>query len=129
MDKLARMEARREELIRGLAAIRRMRRGSVVEQYYEVRHRDGTMARQGPYYLYSYKEGGKTVSRRLSGAEEAGRYREEIEQFRRFERLSAELVEVCQGLSDLAEAADGPSGREKKLRTRSMKKRPARSAG
>jgi len=130
MDKITAMEAKREELIQGLAGIKRMRRGSVVEQYYEVEHRDGTVARQGPYYLYSYKEGGKTVSRRLSGPPEAQRYREEIAQFRQFERLSAELVEVGQRLCEVAaEAEDAGGVREKKLRKRSRKRRPKRSVG
>jgi len=130
MDQITEMEAKREQLLRGLAAIKRMRRGSVVEQYYEVKRRDGTVARQGPYYLYSYKEGGKTVSRRLSGPEESRRYREEIARFREFERLSAELVEVGQRLCEVGPAAEAASGeREKKLRKRSRKRRPKRSGG
>jgi hypothetical protein len=127
MDKLEAMEARRKAIIKELAAITRMRRGSVVEQYYEVKRRDGTVARQGPYYLYSYKEGGKTVSRRLTGPGEAERCREEIGQFRRFERLSAELIEVSQGLCDLTPAAAVPDDPKKKLRRPSGKKRSGRS--
>jgi len=131
MDKMTAMEAKREQLLQGLAAIKRMRRGSVVEQYYEVKRRDGTVARQGPYDLYSYKKaGGKTVSRRLSGPEEARRYREEIARFREFERLSAELVEVGQRLCEVGPAAEAASGeREKKLRKRSRKRRPKSSGG
>lgn len=127
MDTLEAMEERRAAIVKELAAIMRMRRGSVVEQYYEVKRRDGTVARQGPYFLYSYKEGGKTVSRRLSGPGEAERYREEIERFRRFESLSAELVEVSQGLCDLAAADEAADDPKKKWRTPSVKKRSKRS--
>lgn len=127
MNKIEAMEAKREELLQGLAAIKLMRRGSVVEQYYEVKRRDGTVARQGPYYLYCYKERGKTVSRRLTGPEEAERYREEIEQFRHFERLSAALVEVSQCLCEAAAATARAGEQEKELRTRSRPRRPRRS--
>lgn len=129
MNKIEVMEAKREELLQGLRAIKLMRRGSVVEQYYEVKHRDGKVVRQGPYYLYSYKDGGKTVSRRLRGPEEAKRYREEIEQFREFERLSAALAEVNQRLCEAAATEEALGDQKKKLRKRSRPRRPARSVG
>jgi len=52
------------------------------------------MRRHGPYYQLSWKEAGKTVSRRLS-AEEAQLYREWISNRRRLESV----VKQMQGLS------------------------------
>jgi len=121
MDPLDGEMAKRKQIITQLTKIKGMRRGSVVEQYYEVQHQDGNLARQGPYFLYSYKEKGRTISRRLSGPEEARRYREEIEAFRVFEQLTQQLVETSQRLCDLqaqtGREAEG-AGVKKKLRRR-----------
>ena len=56
---------------------------------------------RGPYPLYTYKEKGKTLSRRITNPEELGRYREQIDAFRRFQTLVSELVRVGQRISDL----------------------------
>ena len=102
----------------------------MVEQYYEVKHKDGSMVRQGPYFLYSYKDKGKTISRRLSGPGEAQRYREEIEEFRRFEQLSSQLIELSHRICDLkAQARGSPEEEspEKKFRRRSRRRSSGRS--
>lgn len=130
MDKLKEAQAKRKELLNEIGELGEMRRGSVVEQYYEVTNQGGEVVRQGPYFLYSYKDQGKTVSRRLSGPGEAQRVREEIEEFRRFEQLSAQLVEISQRICDLkavADAAADEGSPEKKLRRRSGRRFSGRS--
>ena len=131
MDNLKTKEEEKKELTEQILNLKDMRRGSVTEQYYEVKHKDGTVIRQGPYFLYSYKEKGKTISRRLSGPGEAERFREEIEVFRRFEQLSARLVEVSHGLCDLkTRAGKAPAKPEdkKKLRRRSSRRSSGKSS-
>ena len=63
MNELKSEQERRKEIMNQIKKIKDMRRGSVVEQYYEVKHKDGSLVRQGPYFLYSYKDKGKTPGR------------------------------------------------------------------
>ena len=98
---LARVRKRRRELLEQLARIEQMRRGSLCSQLFEATRKDGTKVYRGPYPLYTYKEKGKTVSRRITNPEEIGRYREQIDAFRRFQTLACELVRVGERISDL----------------------------
>jgi hypothetical protein len=130
MDKLKSEQNRRKLILEQIEAIKDMRRGSVTEQYYEVRRPDGSTRRQGPYFLYSYKDKGRTVSRRLSGRTEVQRIREEIAQLRRFKELSAQLLEVSQRICDLKAHTGRVSDeelQEKKFLKRSRRRFSGRS--
>lgn len=64
--------------------------------------------RHGPYWQLSWKEGGKTVSRRLS-AEHAALYQEWIANRRRLEALVNDLHDVSRSVRhDLLDAAADP---------------------
>lgn len=102
------LEAKRQEILQQMSAITRMRRGTVNEQYLEVREKDGSAVRRGPYFLYSRTEKGKSFSQRVT-LEEVDRYREETDNCRRFKELSGRCVMICEAL---AEADEG--SREKK---------------
>jgi len=128
MDTVESLTEKRARLLEEIKRLGGMRRGSVTEQYYAVRHRDGSQVRQGPYFLYSYKAQGRTISRRLPDAGVAHRYREEIAAFRRFEELSAELVTVSQQICDLQTRAEAATP-EKKPRSASWRKSGGRSRG
>src|SRR5271169_2884891 len=108
MDHKDSLEAQRQEILRQMSAITRMRRGTVNEQYFEVLQKDGSVARRGPYFLYSRTEKGKPFSQRVT-PEEANRYREETDNCRRFKDLSGRCVMICE---ELVEADD--DSREKK---------------
>jgi hypothetical protein len=114
MDQENTLETTRQEILQQMAAITRMRRGTVNEQYFDVRQKDGSVVRHGPYFLYSRTEKGKSFSARIS-PEEVERYREETENCRRFKELSNRCVVICEGLAEAAE-----EGLEKK---RSKRKR------
>lgn len=101
MDTLEELKHRRERVLEELGGLDEIRRGSVVEQFVEATRKDGTSIRRGPYFLHTYKEKGKTISRRLRDAEEANLYRRQIRSFRRFQELSGELREIGERLSDL----------------------------
>lgn len=60
----------------------------------------------GPYYQLSWKQEGKTVSRRLS-AEEADIYREWIDNRRTLESVVAEMREISRDASESLLAAAG----------------------
>lgn len=92
-------------LLKQIAALGPMRRGSITEQFVETVDKTGKKARRGPYTLYSFKEKGKTVSRRIGKkSQDQALYREQIQAFRQYQRLTGELVEVSQRLADLSVA-------------------------
>lgn len=94
---------KRKVIIEELVSLDRMRRGSIVEQYVETKNKKGEIVRRGPYPLYTYKERGKTVSRRLKNPQEVKVYRRQIETFRRFEALTSELRKIGEALCKQAE--------------------------
>ena len=100
MTHLETLRTRRKEILKELAMLEQMRRGSVVEQFVETVKKDGTKTRRGPYALYSYKEKKKTVSRRLTDPKLAGFYRKQIQAFRRFQELASELTSLSEKISD-----------------------------
>lgn len=100
MDHRDTLEAERKGIIQQMAAITRMRRGTVNEQFFEVRQKDGSVMQHGPYFLYSRTEKGKSFSKRI-GAEEVERYREETGNCRRFKELSHRYVLLCEELTEL----------------------------
>lgn len=114
MDHTDMLEAKRREILEEMTAVTRMRRGTVNEQYFEVRQKDGSAVRHGPYYLYSRTEKGKSFSRRID-PHEVERYKVETENCKRFKELSNRCVMICE---ELAEA----EGLEKKRPRRSRRR-------
>ena len=110
MDRLDLLQKTKAELLHRIASLDDMRRGSVVPQFYSGKLKDGTKVKRGPYLLYSYKDAGRTVSRRLPDAETAQQYEDQIEQLRQFSRLCAELVEVSHEICDLKMRTSEPKG-------------------
>jgi len=120
------LAARRRVVLGELASLAEVRRGSVVEQYVEAVGADGQRRRRGPYPLYTRKDKRqKTVARRLKSAAEVTAYRRQIEGFRRFQRLVAELLTIGEQLSDQAAATGGPG---KKTTRRRQSRTPRSSA-
>jgi hypothetical protein len=101
MSEVETLQARRSALVRELAGIGDMRRGSLVEQFVETVKADGSKGRRGPYMLYSFKDKGKTVSRRITQPEQVRVYRKQIEAFRRFQKWLSEWTSVSEQLCDL----------------------------
>jgi hypothetical protein len=101
MNRLETMNARRQEILEELAKLHEIRRGSITEQYVETTRKDGTPKRRGPYPLYTFKDKGRTISRRLTDPDLVPLYRTQIEGFRRFQDLTAELLAIGEEISDL----------------------------
>ena len=115
------VRSRRKDVLEELGSLEHVRRGSVVEQYVEDVRNDGSPVRRGPYMLFSYKEKGKTISRRLKGPDQAEMYRKQIQGFRRFQELVNELVGLGEQLCEIEEQA--PANLKKTTRSRSRKMR------
>lgn len=114
MDPTSKLIQHKNQLLAQLAALGPMRKGSLSEQFVQTTLKDGTSSRRGPYMVYTFKEHGQTISRRLGDREQIACYRQQIATFRRFQELTAELAQLGQQLADW-EAA-GEAGGKKNFR-------------
>lgn len=98
------LEVQRQGLLRQLAELRELRRGSLTEQFLTVKHADGSKVKRGPYPLLTRKQAQKTVSVRLTDPALVPLYRRQIQTMRQFEHVVDQLVRVGQELGELAVA-------------------------
>lgn len=115
MDPTTKLMQHKNQLLAQLAALGPMRKGTLTEQYVQTTLKDGTPSRRGPYMVYTFKEHGQTLSRRLSDRAQIAGYRQQIATFRRFQELTAELARIGQQLADL-EAAGQDEGKKNSKR-------------
>jgi hypothetical protein len=106
MLQLTELTIRRDEIIKEISGIRSMRKGVLNTTYQKVAHKNGEVAVKGPYYVLSRKgAGGKTVSRSIPAAE-APYVQQEVDNYKRFRKLSDEFVEICEKVSVLNAIAE-----------------------
>lgn len=98
------LEQQRQGLLRQLADLRELRRGSLTEQFLTVKHADGSQVKRGPYPLLTRKEANKTVSVRLTDPAVVPLYRRQLQAMRQFEGVIDQLVRLGEQLGDLAVA-------------------------
>lgn len=126
MSTLKMLQQKKVDVLRAIASLDPMRMGSVCEQFQRTRRKDGTIAKRGPYTMYTRKKKGKSVGKRLS-EQEAPLYRDQIGLFRKFQELCGEFVETSERLADLKVAAktevkkNSSTKSRKKSRGKSMK--------
>ena len=123
MKRREELHRRRKMILRELASIDSLRRGSVNVQWFPV-IRDGkkTPERRGPYYIWTRKAQGKTVSKRLTSQNELARARLDAENYTRFKTLCRELEGVIMELGELErEAAAEQEALKKGLKSRSSR--------
>jgi hypothetical protein len=105
------LEARRLAILEEIRSIRAMRRGTINEQYFDVRLKaKKETTRRGPYYVFSRREGDKTVSQRLTTPEALEQARKDVEAYKRFQTLCREFEQVTAKLGDVERS----SAQEKK---------------
>lgn len=100
MPSLDQIQRQREQVLEELAQLAQVRRGTLTEQVVESVDAQGRKRQLGPYPLYTFKERGRTVSRRVAAAQ-VSQYRQQIERGRRFQQLTAQLLRLGEALSDL----------------------------
>ena len=118
----------REQVLKELAGLDQIRRGSVTEQHVQTVGPDGTKRTRGPYPLYTFKEDGKTFSRRLHDSAQISVYRQQIQHWRRFNELVERLRVLGEQLSDLA-VQEQAVKKTPNAKLRKNSKRPASSNG
>ena len=101
MATLEALRKRREEILSEIRGLEAIRRGSMTQQYFEATGTDGTKSKRGPYPLYTFKEKGKTISRRIPKPDLVSTYKAQILGHQRFEELISELVRIGEEISDM----------------------------
>ena len=133
-DSLPALEARRSRILLEIARLGDFRRGSIYCSYRRCGKPNCACAQDdhpghGPQLRLSYKRRGKTVQRTLSDPAQRDKAEREVAAFRRFQQLSAELVDVNERICDLRPATDcdrsaglqrTPKKRSARYRTRSV---------
>ena len=131
-ESLPQLESRRTDLLRTLANLKDMRPGSVVGAVFRCGKSSCHCARpedpgHGPNLRLTYKWHGKTVTEALPTPAAVRKAEREIAEFRDYQRLGKELVEVnekiCrlrpveeQALSEQEKKRRKPSGRKSRAK-------------
>lgn len=132
--RLEALEARRQELYEAVAGLGDFRRGTISVNYRRCGKPNCVCARaghpgHGPQYLWNATIGGRSRARNVRLGPELEKVGQEVETYRAFVRLSAELVEVNEQICQLrpvrpvAEASELEE-LKKKLRKRFARKPP-----
>ncbi len=112
MNTVEQIQKERTRIAQEMLNIPNARQGSITEQYFPVmRNGMPTEERRGPYWIFSTKQKGKTVSKRLTTSTNLQYARQEIsnhkrlqELFHRFEELTERLGTIAQQLNLSQEA-------------------------
>lgn len=127
-ESLSLLESRRAQLLRALANLNDMRPGSVVGAVFRCGKPSCHCARpedpgHGPNLRLTYKWHGKTVTEALPTPEAVRKAEREIAEFRDYQRLGRELVEVNEKICRLRPVEEQPlNEQEKKRRPPSSRK-------
>ena len=98
MESRQQIEQRRQEIVQEMLSIGPMKRGTLNEQFLRVPQKGRRKpARRGPYFVFSRKQGGRTVSERVAPSA-VERVLGEIAQHHRFVQLCREFVELSEQL-------------------------------
>jgi hypothetical protein len=121
------LETRRSELLDALGDLKDMRRGSVVGATFRCRKPNCHCAQpddagHGPIMRLTYKVHGKTVTEALPTQAAVRKAEQEIAEFRRFQQLGHQLVEVNEQICRLRPVEETLTPEEKKRPKRSARK-------
>lgn len=128
---LASLELRRAELLRSFADLRDMRPGSIVGAVWRCGKPNCHCAQpedpgHGPNLRLTYKVRGKTVTEALPTPAAVQKAEQEISEFRKYQQLGHDLVEVSEQICRLRPVEDSWTPQEKKrpksFSRRSLKK-------
>lgn len=117
MPTIQELERQRERVLEQMRGISSMKRGTINEQFVAVlRQGKPTGRRRGPYYVFSRREGKRTVSRRLRSAQEVQQAREDVAAHQRFVALCKQFEDLTERLGELQQGQPDHE-REKKRRS------------
>ena len=93
------IRSQREVLLDQMRSIDRLRRGTLSKQFFK-KVRNGATVTSGPYYVLQCIYQGKKYSERIS-ADEAATIGEQVDNYRRFQELADEFVNLTEQLTQL----------------------------
>jgi hypothetical protein len=130
-DSLPALEARRAELLRSIAGLSDMRPGSVVGAVFRCGRPNCHCAQpndpgHGPIIRLTYKWHGKTVTEALPSPAAVRKAEQEISEFRNYQQLSRELVDISEQVCRLRPVEETLTPQEKKRSRPSGKKSRAK---
>ena len=121
------LELRRAELLRSIGSLHDMRRGSIVGAVWRCGKPNCHCAQpddpgHGPVIRLTYKIHGKTVTEALPTPAAVRKAEQEIAEFRNYQQLGHELVEVSEQICRLRPVEETLSPEEKKRPKRSARR-------
>lgn len=119
---------KRRKIIEELVELTHVRRGSITEQVVPFTDRDGKRRQRGPYPLYSFKEKGKTFSRRLTSPQQVELYRQHIQNGRRFNELVEQLRHLGEEFCEQQTHAEAEKKTSKRKSNKNLKRIDSQSA-
>lgn len=118
----------RHALLRDLAALTTMQRGTLAEEYRQQPSRDGKgTVRRGPYYKHQCWEKGRNVSRRVP-APEVPILREDLANAQRFEQITTQLAQLTVTQTRALRTSQAEAARVVDAQTRAGKKNSSKNA-
>ena len=126
-ESLSALETRRAELLRSIAHLHDMRPGSIVGAVWCCGKPTCHCAQpddsgHGPNLRLTYKRRGKTVTEALPTPAAVRKAEQEIAEFRNYQQLSRELVEVSERVCRLRPVEETLTPEEKKRPQRSVRR-------
>ena len=130
-DSLSALEARRAELLRSIADLNDMRPGSIVGAVWRCGKPNCHCARpedpgHGPSLRLTYKWRGKTVTEALPTPAAVRKAEQEIAEFRNFQQLTRDLVDVSVQVCRLRPIEESLTPQERERPKRSKRKSRAK---
>jgi len=117
MPSIKQIEEAREAILEEMRSIRSMKKGSVTEQFLKVKHKGKKEpVLRGPYFVFTRKEGKKTVGYRLRTAAEQEAVRADVDAHKRFVALCRQFEDLTEKLDEL-EHDESSIRQEKKRRS------------
>lgn len=128
---IADLELDRARLIAEIAALQDLRPGCVTGIVRRCGKPTCHCARtgdpgHGPTLRLTYKAAGKTITESLPSPAAIRKAEREIGEFRRYQEISRNFIEVNEKICRLRPVEDAPTAQEKKRRRRSTRKSPAK---
>jgi hypothetical protein len=136
-DPLAALEAQRDGILREIARLGDMRKGSLTETFRPCGKPTCACHRRdhpghGPYYAFTTKVEGRTRTVQLRPGSRLDKFQREVDAYKQFRALSEKLIEINEALCAARPAPAEPDARAagKKTSRRSSRTRSSRkSAG
>jgi hypothetical protein len=124
-DAFSQLEARRDQILQQMKAIDRLRRGSLSRQFFK-KPRSSPKVQQGPYYVLQGYIQGQKFSERVP-ADQAPQIEPLVANYKRFEKLAQEFVDVTDQLTRLSQAAPDAKKNSRRRSARSASAKPTPS--